>query len=70
MTELNRRASDLSGDEIQILDAYRRVRERKFGDLEISVSKGKLVKVFEIIKNSVLEYPLRENATIATGVHE
>lgn len=50
----------LSIDETQVLDAYRRVRERKFGDLEVSVSHGKLVKVFEVIKNSIPPYPLRE----------
>lgn len=56
-------SSGLTLDEVQVLDAYRRVRGRQFGDLEVSVSKGKLVKVFEIIKNSVLEYPLRETKT-------
>ena len=50
----------LTSEESMILNAYRRVRERKFGDLQISVSKGRLVKVFEIIKNSVIEYPLKE----------
>jgi hypothetical protein len=50
----------LSDDEVQVLDAYRRVKERRFGDLEVSVSKGRLVKLFEIIKNSVVQYPLSE----------
>ena len=54
--------NDLPKDEQQVLDAYRRVRDRQFGDLEVSVSKGRLVKLFEIIKNSVVEYPLRENS--------
>ena len=54
MTEL------LQPDEKQVLDAYRRVRDRKFGDLDVSVSKGKLVKIFEVVKNNILDYTLKE----------
>ena len=52
--------TELLDDEQQVLDAYRRVRSRNFGDLEVSVSHGHLVKIFEVIKNSVLPYPLKE----------
>ena len=39
--------TELLDDEQQVLDAYRRVRSRNFGDLEVSVSHGHLVKIFE-----------------------
>lgn len=60
MNELRRRAVELSDDEYLIVDAYRRVRERNFGDLEVSVSHGKLVKVFEVVKNSIMTHTLKE----------
>lgn len=64
MTEAGRRAMDLDlpSDERQVLDAYRRVRARNFGDLEVSVSHGNLVKIFEVVKNSIMTHTLREVA--------
>lgn len=51
---------NLSAEEQKIIEAYRRVRERQFGDLEVSVSNGRLVKLFEVVKHSVLVHTLRE----------
>ena len=55
--------TELQPDERQVLDAYRRVRERQFGDNELSVSHGKLVKLCEVVKNSVQIHTLREVIT-------
>ena len=52
--------NDLTPDELQVLAAYQRVRGRQFGDLEVSVSHGKLVKIFEVVKNSIMTHTLRE----------
>ena len=53
---------NLTPEEIKIVEAFRRIRERQFGDLEISVSNGRLVKLFEVVKHSVLIHTLKEVA--------
>ena len=59
---MRRHLVELTDDELIIVDAYRRVRDRHFGDLEVSVSNGRLVKVFEVVKNSIMTHTLKEVA--------
>jgi hypothetical protein len=46
----------LTDDEHFVVAAYRRVKMRGHGDLEISVFNGKLVKAFEVVKNDLNKF--------------
>lgn len=53
---------DLEPDEVLVLREYRRLREKRHGDLEMSVKDGKLVKLWTVDKVdlSVLSSTMRE----------
>lgn len=46
----------LTDDEHFVLAAYRRVKLRGHGDLEIAVFNGRLVKTYEIMKNDLSKF--------------
>ena len=52
--------TSLDSEEQIILSAYRTVREKVHGDLQISVVGGKLVKVWEVVKHDYRDMALRE----------
>ena len=52
--------SDLPSDEILVLREYRRLREKRHGDLEMSVKDGRLVKLWTVDKVDLSALTLRE----------
>jgi len=55
-------ADDLEPDEMLVLREYRRLREKRHGDLEMSVKDGRLVKLWTVDKVDLSTLPstLRE----------
>jgi hypothetical protein len=64
--DLNR----LTYEELLVLAAYRRVKLRRHGDLEISVVNGTLAKIWEVIKNDTNQFNLREANAQAAGASQ
>ena len=52
--------NELTDEEKQIITAYRRVKERRHGDLELSIVNGTLVKVWEVVKHDLHKMRLQE----------
>lgn len=54
---------ELTSDELLVLNQYRRIKDERHGDLDISVKDGRIVKLWRVDKvdlSAVEPKPLRE----------
>lgn len=63
--EVLKNISDLNDSEQEalVLNILRRVKQRRYGDITISISGGRITKAWEIVKHDTRHMPLKE-ATI------
>jgi hypothetical protein len=52
--------NSLDSEEERILIAFREIKERRHGDIEISVVNGRMVKLWKVIKQDFRDAPLKE----------
>lgn len=54
--------NNLTDEEKKVITSFRSIKDRRHGDLEISVVNGTLVKIWEVVKHD-LNKSLREVRT-------
>lgn len=62
-TTENSKTSLDSREDQEVLAALKTVRDRRHGDLQISVVNGRIVKIWEVIKHDYRKLPLNEGGS-------